>query len=145
MSQLLFKSPHMRYNHPKPNHPPSDRMPMISSKDSNSSPLLTRLEREYLFAQQQKTSRDHPSNQHQDRERGKENFHSMINSVPHTRSHHEPAPIVKIDNYEGRRFKTQQGYSPMMTKSRYDLPDNDEAPQETNGMHQSLEEVVMRK
>lgn len=27
--------------------------------------------------------------------------------------------VIKIDNYENKRFKTQQGYEPMMTKSRY--------------------------
>jgi hypothetical protein len=41
----------------------------------------------------------------------------MMNSVPGTEflSHN----VIKIDNYEGRRFKTQHGYEPMMTKSRY--------------------------
>jgi hypothetical protein len=42
----------------------------------------------------------------------------MVNSVPIPNefvSHN----VIKIDNYEGRRFKTQHGYEPMMTKSRY--------------------------
>ena len=27
--------------------------------------------------------------------------------------------VIRIDNYEGKKFKTQQGFEPMMTKSRY--------------------------
>lgn len=42
----------------------------------------------------------------------------MVNSVP-ANNEYLSHNVIKIDNYEGKRFKTQQGYEPMMTKSRY--------------------------
>lgn len=27
--------------------------------------------------------------------------------------------VIQIDNYENKKFKTQQGFEPMMTKSRF--------------------------
>ena len=64
----------------------------------------------------------------------------------------EDKNIVKIDNYEGRRFKTQQGYSPMMTKSRYDgIPmDSDDEVLGTedaldDNIYRSSENIVLRR
>lgn len=68
----------------------------------------------------------------------------MVNSIS---SNHEYLShnVIKIDNYEGKRFKTQQGYQPMMTKSRYML-DKDESEQpESSAVYQSSENIVLRR
>ena len=43
----------------------------------------------------------------------------MVNSVPINQDYLREKGIVKIESYEGKQFVTQQGYAPMMTKSRY--------------------------
>ena len=41
---------------------------------------------------------------------GKENKHGMVNSLPPQQPEHHFHNTVKIDNYEGKRFKTQTGF-----------------------------------
>lgn len=71
----------------------------------------------------------------------------MINSVPGSNSNEysdRKNNIIKIDNYEGKRFKTQAGYVPEMTKSRYEAP-SDLSSMDDNIMYSSQERIVLRK
>lgn len=81
--------------------------PQINSRYTESNQMLSRLENQYLFNQQngQKTSRDKFI-----RAGDKENFAHMVNSVPVDYNDYASHNVIRIDNYEGKRFKTHQGY-----------------------------------
>ena len=65
-------------------------------KHTDSTPLLARLEHEYLFHNSNYDSR---SNHHRKKSTDKENVHGMINSVPLLYPEHQPKNTIKIDNY----------------------------------------------
>ena len=69
----------------------------------------------------------------------------MINSVPGSNYEYNELGqnIIKIDNYEGKRFKTHTGFIPEMTKSRYEPP-SDMSSMEEN-VYSSQEKIVLRK
>lgn len=70
---------------------------------------------------------------------------NMVNSVP-ANNEYLSHNVIKIDNYEGKRFKTQQGFEPMMTKSRYmvEKEEADQAP-ESAAVYKSSEHIVLRR
>lgn len=69
----------------------------------------------------------------------------MVNSVP-SMNEYISHNVIKIDNYEGKRFKTQQGYEPQMIKSRY-VGDKDEADPtfESSAVYKSSENIILRR
>ena len=81
---------------------------------NDSPPLLLRSQNEYPLHQDHFDSRQTLKNK-----TNKENANEMINSVPVNKLH-PPRNIIKIDNYEGRRFKTQMGFNAPLASSRYE-------------------------
>lgn len=72
----------------------SQRM-QINSRNTDSTPLLTRLEKQYLFNQQQgqqRTSRQYSM------KNDKENIANMVNSLP-VSEEYTSHNVIKIDNY----------------------------------------------
>ena len=70
----------------------------------------------------------------------------MINSVPALQPESHFKNTIKIDNYEGRRFKTQTGYEPTLTSSRYEgFTTNERERDRDMRMHSSQEEFKFEK
>ena len=90
----------------RPHTQQSKESSSLAARFSNELPLH-KLKKDMGENHQRKTSVD------------KENFHGMINSVPASEPEHYLKNNMKASSNSGKRFKTQTGYEPKLTNSRY--------------------------
>lgn len=100
------------------------------TKNTDSTPSLAKFEHHHHVLPQQACLA---------RRKDKENTHGMINSVPASQGDYLPHDAIKIDNYEGKRFRTQNNYEPTLVSSRYEGFGNAEKARNTLKMRQSQE------
>lgn len=106
------------------------------TKHTDSTPSLARLEHDHQYHHAPPQHHAFPPRRIS---KDKENAHGMINSVPASQGDYLPHDAIKIDNYEGKRFKTQNNYEPTLVSSRYEGFGNGEKGRNAFRMRQSQE------